>query len=256
MEQAALREALQVKGFAVLDTGLSPTHITELRVATLAAIAQEDAWRGTTQHVDHGRLLCAALHGAPFLGLVDLPLWNRVASDFFGPNWILNIYTSSCFEPGQKSYIHRIHRDCRIDSGSNLLMLGALIALDDFTPVSGLTHFLPGSHRQPVAPSAAFFQRHAEGLALRAGQALLFDGRVWHAAGANHGSDWRCSLVLGFSDYYLKQRLDIPRLLPEPIAQSLTDTQRRRFGYLHQPPVSYAEYYDEEAYRKRNLNTP
>ena len=253
MELTLIAEALQLKGYAVLETGLSSARIAELRQATLAAIAQEDAWRGTAEHVDHGRLLCAALHGGPFLELLDLPLWDSVASFLLSPNWIVHVYSSSCFQPNRSTFSHRIHRDCHIDSGNKIMILGALIALDDFTSKTGLTHFLPGSHHQSIAPTPAFFHQHIEKIALKAGEVLLFDARVWHAAGPNSGFDWRCALALGFSDYYLKQRLDIPRMIPPPLANTLSENQQRRLGYFHQPPISYSEYYDENLYRRKNM---
>ena len=66
-------------------------------------------------------------------------------------------------------------------------MINLLVMLDDFRADNGATWLLSGSHQHAQAPEQ--FATEAQQICAPAGSLLLFDARLWHAAGHNH-SPW------------------------------------------------------------------
>ena len=76
------------------------------------------------------------------------------------------------------------------------LLVSANIALTDFTEHNGATLVAPGSHRwepdrRPVGDEITM-------ATMPRGSALLYDGEVLHAGGANQTDETRIGLYLGF----------------------------------------------------------
>jgi verruculogen synthase len=86
--------------------------------------------------------------------------------------------------------------------GDSDLMMNILVAVIEFRDDNGATRFVPGSHqwddeRGVPTPEQAF------SAALRPGDALLFDGSLWHGAGAINrmlfDKDFYCAYILATS---------------------------------------------------------
>lgn len=121
-----------------------------------------------------------------------------------------------------------------------------MILLDDFTEANGATWFLTGSHLMPDPPAEEDFYARAQRLLAPAGSVCYFTPRIYHAGGHNHTDRWRHTLITIMQRPWMKQRLDIPRLLatvPGFDPQTLTDNQRQKLGYTTQVPASYDEFY-------------
>ena len=85
----------------------------------------------------------------------------------------------------------------------------------DITPASGPFVCLPGSHRRVVAPPKGS-GIHADELRLvpRPGQAVLFDGWMYHRGGANQSADERRACLMCYQHAWMKsrERFDGPRV--------------------------------------------
>ncbi|HZF48374.1 MAG TPA: phytanoyl-CoA dioxygenase family protein [Polyangiaceae bacterium] len=74
--------------------------------------------------------------------------------------------------------------------GEPFMVVTALWMLDDFTPQSGATRVVPGSHRLRRSVPRALAQPHARHPDERivtgvAGSVLVFNGHLWHSGGMN-----------------------------------------------------------------------
>jgi len=80
------------------------------------------------------------------------------------------------------------------------VVASVMFMLTDFTDSNGATRVVPGSHltgRQPDPAVPWTIDGHA--VTAKAGSALVFDGRLWHAAGANQSSEPRMGVLAYYS---------------------------------------------------------
>ena len=121
----------------------------------------------------------------------------------------------------------------------------SLIVLDDFTEENGATWFLPNSQNDSDVPSDEYFFKNAKRLKAEAGDVLYWNPRIWHAGGDNYTDEWRHAFTIVMTRHFVKQRLDIPRMLKNELGDfELTQKGMRRLGYKNIPPTSYKEYYN------------
>ncbi len=183
-----------------------------------------------------------------FLQMIERLLLHDYISSFFGAPYILNSFGGVINLPNKKSYVCNIHRDIR--TFYNIpMMINMLIMLDDFTPENGATYFLTGSNRTDEKPEEGFFYANADRAVGKAGDIILFDSLVWHAAGTNTTQKVRRALTLTFSRPLMKQQLDYPRLLGYDKGDELFEDVRQVIGYNSRVPTNLNEWYQPPAKR-------
>ena len=232
-------------GLARFPATIGPAALAALRADSEAAYARRRAVQlangvaerleGTAHHVLGG--------GDSLDGFVaDLPLWDRIEAHFGGRFILLN-FGATLHPPGGAAYTLRPHRDVRAWTRDYPLSLNMLVMLDDFTRENGATLFLEGSHRVEAMPSDADFHRRARPAEGRAGDILLFDSLLVHAAAPNRGAAPRRALTLCFGRPFMKPAMDWPRFLPPGAEAGLTPRARQLLGYDARVPASLEEYY-------------
>lgn len=181
--------------------------------------------------------------------IATLPLHNFTRQFFSGP-YILNSFGGFINEvDGSDGYIGSIHRDVRTFSQDFRLMLNMLVMLDDFTPENGATHIMPRSHGLATKPTAASFENAATRATGSAGDILVFDSRLWHAAGHNQTAKSRRALTLTFTRPFFKPQLDYPRFLGADYASALRPEVRQVLGYDARVPADIEEFYQPPEHR-------
>jgi ectoine hydroxylase-related dioxygenase (phytanoyl-CoA dioxygenase family) len=229
---------------------LDRSQIEELKKALQVAIVAEAGYHGGTDYGDYGMVLACFMHGRVFLDLLNHPPLMDVIDDILGPGCIIYAYTSSSMPPHESNYSARIHVDCPRVIPGFITNLGVTIALDDFTVENGATYYLPRSHMRVDAPSEEEFLAGAERLVVPAGSVWYFNARTWHRGGTNRTSAWRHALTLNMCRPFMKQRLDIPRMLAGRDLTGLPDRVLQKLGFLSQVPASLDEYYAPPDQRK------
>jgi len=175
--------------------------------------------------------------------LIDaFPLYDWVER-FFGGKFILLSFGASLNPPGSRAYVARPHRDVRQFTRDVRTSLNMLIMLDDFTPETGGTLILSGSHLVEPIPSPEMFLRLADRVTGRAGDIILFDSQVVHSAGENRGETRRRALTLTLGRPWLKPQIDFPRYLPAGSEADLSPVARQLFGFDARVATSLDEYY-------------
>ncbi len=240
-----VEQALSDRGWATLPAAVPVDLVERLRHDLDRVCAEQHAIQ-LRNGVDAGA--DGTAHHLPCAGAVFLELLERVAAlgsfdRYFGGPYILNTYGGLLNLPGEASYVGRVHRDQRTFSADFRLMAQALVMLDAFTDENGATFVLEGSHRLPERPSDDDFFRCAVRALGDAGSIVMFDSKLWHAAGLNRSGRPRRALTLAFTRPFVKQQLDYPRALGYERAASLSPTLRQLLGYNARVPVSLNEWY-------------
>ncbi len=250
VDSAAIASAIAEEGFLVVPDVLSAEFVARARRELEVAIAREAEYHGGAGYKDYGMVLVCSLYGGAFLDVFDHPKLLAPLSAVLGEGHIVYAYTSSSMPPGRTNYSRRIHRDCPRMIPGYCTNMGATVLLDDFTEDNGATYYLPGSHRQAAAPSDEEFTRNARRLVAPAGSVLFFDALLWHAGGDNRTSSWRHALTLNMCRPFMKQRLDLPRIMANMDLSGVSKVALQKLGFLAQVPASYDEYYAPAEKRK------
>lgn len=257
-DDATLRSTILEEGALLVRGVLSSEYIARAKPALEAAIEKEAAYHGGRSYSDYGMVLVCSIYGDELLEPFDNVALMRPFEAVLGEGCVVYAYTSSSMPPGKSNYSRRVHRDCpttRMAPGFPTNM-GATILLDDFTLENGASYFLERSHHRVEAPSAEELERDAFRLVAPAGSVLFFDALTWHAGGDNTTDRWRHALTINMGRSWMKQRLDLPRLMTGAgvDASKLSERVKQKLGYLTQVPASYDEYYappEARKYRQR-----
>jgi ectoine hydroxylase-related dioxygenase (phytanoyl-CoA dioxygenase family) len=238
-------------GYATVE-GLIPTKlIEELRTDIASAISGETLYHKKKDYRDFGMVLFCPLYGKSFIDLLEYEPFLAPVESMMGKACIVYSYTSTSMPPEKGNYATRIHNDCNhtIPDGY-ITKLQTLIALDDFTIENGATYVLPGSHKLPEMPDEQDFYAKAIRLTIKSGDVWYAHPKLWHAGGVNATDKWRHATTVVFCRAYMKQRIDIPRLMSGTDLTALSVRAQQKLGFFAQVPSSYEEYYSEPEQRK------
>ena len=181
--------------------------------------------------------------GESFLELLSRKPLDAALRRYFAGPYILNSLGGVTNRREQKSYVGKIHRDLRTFSAPLHLMVNMLVMLDDFTEQNGATWLGSGTHRSPEAPDPARYFSTAERALGRAGDVLLFDSNLWHAAGENTTDQPRRAITPTFTKPFMKQQFDYPRAIGDAAGQSLPEDLRQILGFNSRVPATLDEWY-------------
>ena len=191
--------------------------------------------QGAAHHVaGHGGALDLFLEHFPLRPWIDR---------YFAGKWIVLNYGAVLNPPGLAAYTAKPHRDVRAFTGDYRLSLNMLVMLADFTPETGATLVLSGSHRDEAMPTEAEFEARAEQIVGRAGDVALFNSLTVHAAATNRSSAPRRALTLCLGRPFMKPQMDWPRYLPAAFQAAMSDDVRQLMGFNARVAASLDEYY-------------
>ena len=252
---AAEREQFEAQGFVVVPGVLPAAEIEPLEAAATRVDAE---WRTRRGFERDARLNLRDAIGKDdaFLELIDRPQTIMKVVDILG--WNIQLYLSALIvtppESGANGGPPR-RLDWHQDSGRlNVelegnprprvsLQVGFFLS-DASKPDRGNFHVVPGSHRrnQLAMPADEHLDPpDATPVRVHAGDAVIFDRRLWHAGGINRSSVTRRVLFLGYSYRWLRPRDDmtVAHYLPaaDPIRrQLLGESESGGYGYSSPRP--------------------
>lgn len=252
MVNSELLSELNRDGIVVVPGVLKRAEIALLRTELEQAMI-EDALQ-YPDVFDKGMVHNCMVRGAGMASLLDNRVMNAWLSAAFSGTCIVYAYQSSSLPPGQKNYGSRAHVDCPRFIPGYATNMGVIFPLDDFTEDNGATFFLRGSHLGPEIPDDATFYKNAHRACCRAGDMILFNGRLVHAAGANTTERARHALTINVCRSYMRQRFDFPRLVPQDVIDGMGENGRRLIGMNVRMPSSLDEFYLPEDQRLYKSN--
>ena len=232
------------EGYSVVPAVVAEPEISELRDAVSSALSADLERYRHLPGKERFIVLDLAHYGGAFFKLLENDTVDRLFGEIVGDHWTLYSFTSTVALPHLEQYTANIHTDThRLSPGYNL---GAVItiALDDFTEENGATYYLPGSHlSHPDRPDEAEFYAGAVRLCRKAGDAVFFHPRVWHAGGYNATDDVRSGLTVYACRSFMKPRFDFPRFIDDALLDGASDRLRRVLGFDVRVPSSMEEFY-------------
>jgi ectoine hydroxylase-related dioxygenase (phytanoyl-CoA dioxygenase family) len=241
MDINSLQRQFEQQGVVVIPAVFTQQLVQQLKSELEMAISQDLQQRPDV--FDRGMVHNCMVRGEQMCTLLDHPQLNFYIKALFTPFCIIYAYQSSSLEPGNGNYGSRIHVDCPRWIENYMTNLGVIIPLTDFTLANGATYYLPGSHRCQTLPDEQEFYQQAERLVCNAGDLIIFNARLVHAAGQNQDDTTRHALTINLCRPFMRQRFDFPRLLtPEQIA-SLGEEGRRLIGMNVRMPSHLDEFY-------------
>lgn len=147
----------------------------------------------------------------------------------------LNVTQAIAVHPNAPSQLpHRDHEMWRVPAGKAEYLLNVIWPLTGFTAENGATRVWPRSHgANALAPAPSTDPIAAE---MAPGDALLFLGSTLHGAGANHTSDVRRGIVVGYSLGWLKPYENQWLAYPPDIARRFPPELAALVGYRQHRP--------------------
>lgn len=144
-------------------------------------------------------------------------------------NYILNYFNAR----SSGNYLD-LHIDSHIPYiGENLIMMQMVILLEDSTYENGCTIVVPGSHNSGQFCDRDF--KNAVKLEGKKGDVIFWDSRLWHGALENKTLKSRWAIIATFSQWWIKQSMDIQGNLKDEIYKKLSDNQKVLLGFCSIP---------------------
>ena len=152
----------------------------------------------------------------------------RIARSMLGPEVQLSIASTMEIHDGETP--QALHQDDAYfpERPHPCLVVNTIWALTDFTEANGGTRVVPGSHRRsgPVDVSATSIA-----VEMPRGSVLLWDGQLWHGAGANSTREPRFGLSLNFCRGWIRQQENHYLSLDPDMVASLAPEVQKLLGY-------------------------
>lgn len=244
MDITSFKEKMLREGFAIFPDILQQKLVLRLREAlestypSYREIHNRMGYTGETEGGAHHILI----HKGYFLQLLQELDVIEYIKEYLGGQIIVNSYGAFDNVRGNKLYLKKCHRDVR-SFEHDPRMLNLLVMLDEFTIENGATYMLAGSHLVDLRPEEDLFFLNAARAVGGAGSILLFDSRLWHAAGSNTTDQHRRAITITFTRPYFKQQFDYCRAMGHDFCETLPESLKQLIGFYSRVPADLEEWY-------------
>jgi ectoine hydroxylase-related dioxygenase (phytanoyl-CoA dioxygenase family) len=170
------------------------------------------------------------IHGERYEPLPVHPRILPVVEGVLGRDCLLSWFMTTNQLPG--AVAQRLHSDDEmypLPRPHRPLLCNALIALCDFTDANGATRVVAGSHRWQAMPEPPYPE--SEPMELSAGSALIWNGSLWHTAGANRTTEERPAITINFCAGFLRQQVNQQLSIPRELVRRLDPRLQELIGY-------------------------
>ena len=255
-EVARYAEEISVRGFTIIPGLFPPAELAGWRKKIDSVYREQEAEFGRDALIAIQELdMCRAplLYDFEFMRLATHPLVLSVVKRFLGDWFILNLQNAIINRPNRVHHQSSWHRDLPYQNWviSRPLAISALLAIDEFSEITGGTHVLPFTHKIEGFPSDAYIAANRVVAAAPAGSAIVFDAMLFHRAGANKSQNVRRAVNHLYTTPILKQQYDFPRALGD--RPDIEPALARLLGYTSQVPIDVKAWRDARA--ARNLGS-
>lgn len=151
------------------------------------------------------------------------------------PNYILGGYNGR--SSGDKLDLHIDSFMPYTGDYNNAILV--LFVLENMSGENGATIVVPKSHK-----SGTYTDRNSKNVKVinaNAGDVLILDARTWHGTTRNQSSKSRWLITSAFYTWWMKQQVDFPKSIPNPILKKLTNKQKQILGFCSIPPISESD---------------
>lgn len=180
-----------------------------------------------------------AMRGLPNKGREFIDLFmNKTALEYaertFSPyKW--NLWGMNAIITRKGSLDQPLHVDVWLPTEMNTraAMINCFIAISDFEPEMGATGFVPGSHNTPYPGynnMEVFTTPRVQPPFLKAGTAIIWEGRTWHGQCAHNSDKTRYALAMSYCLHTYRQGENYAASVHDDVYETLTDDERRVLG--------------------------
>lgn len=251
MNLASVLESLRKDGYAVVEDVLDAPFLE----ATRAALYEVE--RAIVNDVGKERLRAAGELGVlrlmlryhpHFFRLLEVPELLAVIDATVSPTAVMHLqngFVLPSYPAGETPAVSQntFHMDFPRVLEGYLASINVLFAIDTFTPESGATFVVPGTHQQMTAPDRELLKRTAIPATCRAGGMIVFDSTLWHAAGQNTSGRDRLAINHQFTRSWIKQQIDYVRALGDAVIERQPPRTQQLLGWYTRVVTSLDEYY-------------
>jgi ectoine hydroxylase-related dioxygenase (phytanoyl-CoA dioxygenase family) len=243
-------EEIAVRGFTVIPDLFSATELATWREKIDYVYGQQETEFGRENLIAIQELnLCRAplLYDFEFIKLATHPIVLSVVKRFLGDWFILNLQNAIINHPHQPHHQSSWHRDLPYQNWviSHPIAINALLAIDEFSGITGGTHVVPFTHKTEILPSDAYIDANRVVASAPAGSAIVFDTMLFHRAGSNTSANIRRAVNHLYTTPILKQQYDFPRALGEQA--ELDPAIARLLGFTSQVPIDVRSWREARA---------
>ena len=249
-------------GYGLIKDCLSPTDIAALRTRLVEQAQAELAVQGVGQP-PFQLVRVLPNKGEVFRDLILQPQVTEVMRHGFGElEFCISNLTGMVTRAGVKAQVIHCDQSYLPDPPPRAWVNNVLYMISAFTEANGGTRVVPGSHRW-APPRMDYFHdgrivgyEEVETIAIEGepGTAFVFDGRLWHGAGASSVPGPR----LAVSGYYmiplLRQSENYPASIHDDVYAGLSRAQRDMLGFKRASTLNYIEPVREGG--RTNTDTP
>lgn len=223
-------------GYLLVEDALEPDLLERLNAAVDRLDARERADKGLAADAMLNKFR-AVVEDDTFLDLLDNPKTFPLLWDILG--WNIQLYISHLIVyPPEKGGSEPAPGNWHQDGGRPIpemerphprLSLKISYWLSDVdTPAHGALNIVPGSHKLDGKPPACDSGEGVLPVCVKAGDAVLFDRRMWHRRGINTSERTRRVLFFGYSYRWLRG-LDYNNM-PEELLAKCDPIRRQLLG--------------------------
>jgi ectoine hydroxylase-related dioxygenase (phytanoyl-CoA dioxygenase family) len=150
-----------------------------------------------------------------FIGLLKKEVPLSLTKHFLGDKFSLYLQNAIMNYPTVENPASVWHRDLPYQHyvSDRPLSITTLYVIDEFSPETGGTWVLPGSHTNSDFPSEVYVNKHKRQLSAPAGSAIVFDSMLYHQAGFNQSNNIRRSIGQTFTVPIIRPQMNSPALL-------------------------------------------
>ena len=245
MDLQKLRKEVDEQGFSIVENVITQEEVKIYRDALKKGMKDDMDQYGHLPEKVENQIVDMVNRDPLFAKYIENENLNKIFQTFLGDYVTLYSFTSSILRPGEKPVAAEIHIDSRKFPNIPGYHFGLLVtlSLDDFTEENGATYYLPGSQGRKDKPTEEEFYPNSVRVTRKAGDVVVFNPLVWHAAGENNTNETRHAMTAYACRSYMKPRLDYTRMLKPEIYDILSDTGRALLGFTSRVPTSMEQYY-------------
>ena len=244
-------DELKVQGYTIIENVLDKGEI-EAANSVLDAIFERESGIGPSRNWHNNSYKVAYMLPQKNSLFLQFPFNPRVLplmQILLGKDCVLGSLNGLSMTPGGTG--QSLHLDQPETVAGAVLYVNALHALDDFTRENGCTRVVPGSQNRSMPGGAERDDIEAEAVYLEApaGSLIAFNGGLWHAGSQNKTDKPRRAIHAFYHRSWVQPQWDYPRSLSPEVVESMTDEQKRLFGFRSR--LQWYDWQSDEVKRDR-----
>lgn len=238
-------EEIEIRGFTVVPDVLPQDELPIIR-EKLDALVQLDIEKFTREHLlsikELGTLRFMMANDRYFLSLLNIRKVMDIIEQLLGEASILHLQNGIVLIPSETHQQGAWHQDYRRWMNGFNVSYNVFLLIDEFTNENGGTLVVPGTHVLEKAPSQEYLQRYTHAVTGKAGSALIFNSRLWHAGGRNKTLNPRRAINQQYTTSYIRSQGDYANCLPEEEYAALPERVQQLLGRFVRMPKSIDEF--------------